>query len=54
MSVHNGFTIEVYGFTHSLRTFLARAAQYMGLHIVYVPLPSQPYLDCFLKTNIKS
>ena len=26
MSVHNGFTIEIYGFTHSLRTFLAFAA----------------------------
>ena len=25
MSVHNGFTIEIYGFTHSLCTFLARA-----------------------------
>ena len=26
MSVRNGFTIEIYGFTHSLRTSLARAA----------------------------
>ena len=25
MSVHNGFTIEIYGFTHSLCTFLAHA-----------------------------
>ena len=25
MSVFNGFTIEIYGFMHSLRTFLARA-----------------------------
>ena len=27
MSVRNGFTIEIYGFTHSLRTSSARAAQ---------------------------
>ena len=26
MSVRYGFTIEVYGFMHTLRTFLARAA----------------------------
>ena len=26
MSVYNGFTIEIYRFTHSLCTFLARAA----------------------------
>ena len=26
MSVRYGFTIEIYRFTHSLRTFLARAA----------------------------
>ena len=26
MSVHYGFLIEIYGFTHSLRTSLARAA----------------------------
>ena len=26
LSVHNGFTIEIYGFMHSLRTFLSRAA----------------------------
>ena len=26
MYVHNGFTIEIYGFMHSLRTFLARHA----------------------------
>ena len=26
MYVCNGFMIEIYGFTHSLRTFLARAA----------------------------
>ena len=26
MSVHNGFTIEIMGFTHSLRTFLACGA----------------------------
>ena len=26
MSVRNGFTIEIYGFAHSLRTSLARAA----------------------------
>ena len=26
MSVHYGFTIEEYGFVHSLSTFLARAA----------------------------
>ena len=25
-SLDNGFTIEIYGFTHSLDTFLARAA----------------------------
>ena len=25
MYVHNGFTIEIYGFMHSLRTSLARA-----------------------------
>ena len=26
MSVHNRFTIEMYGFMHSLHTFLARGA----------------------------
>ena len=26
MYVRNGFTIKIYGFTHSLRTSLARAA----------------------------
>ena len=26
MSVHNGFTVEIYRFRHSLRTFLPRAA----------------------------
>ena len=26
MSVHNGFTIEIYEFTHSLRTSLTHAA----------------------------
>ena len=27
MHVRNGFTIEIYGFTHRLRTFLAHAAR---------------------------
>ena len=30
MSVRNGFTIEIYGSTHSLHTFLTRAAQMYG------------------------
>lgn len=27
MSVHNGFTIEIYNFKHNLHTFLAHAAR---------------------------
>ena len=33
MSVRYGFTIEIYGFTYSLRTSLARAAYAMEIEV---------------------